>query len=1207
MLYQTNIRPVLGDTAMAVDRFLQSEKTAIANLAIDTVWAAYPKDPMPTSQLSELHDAPYGMFAYYRDSLVFWNRYDYLMPQSSALKADTLIHLKNGYYWRLSFQPAPALKLIVLYPIAMDYALQNPYLPETTAFSHLLSRQEQWQPMPTNEVRCTPLAHGLGYLVEGDTSNRVPHSSRLLFTLSMLLAWWSFARLFSFWGRKLDSPWLAFAGLLVLTGGIRLISLLYYPEVFTHIELFSPRHYGASDLAPSLGDLLLNVLLVLYWVLYWVVHVPMPRFTGDLPKALATIVGLVSLLSAGLYILEIAETLVIDSNIVFAISDVFAIDYYSLIGLFIMAMLMLTWFLLMVILVPFGWGLLAATYRRWLAIAVALVGYLLVSIWWLPLDDILLAGAVGSGLIVIFALLHGREQRLQHFWTQVFWLTLFAIVTATFLDRFTAIKQEEHRMLYARSLTQQDHMMSFLFSQVKPQLTQDVFIRGYFANPLISKRQLERRLNFLYFKDQLNTYDVEVYTYLENAIPYKNEVARPLSSFFMQIDSSGRTTNVQDLYFFPETPNNLAYLAMLRIYSDPANPISENQIGRIVISFSIKSYGSASLYPELLLTESIREKAIEEQYDYAFYVRNKLVKRAGSYPYPLQYKGAGGEQFHAYEDEDFRHLIYEEIPGRSIWLTSAKPSFLAPFSLFSYLFCLFLVLLLLGNAGYVLYRYSFGFPLYFRWRYITFRSRIQLLIVLIIVLSFALIGWVTVTNIKREYNDYHYDRLLRKTRQILSGLEYMRAQASDSVITWEAFFQNDDLYYPIVNLSEIHAMDINLYDKEGALLVSSQPEIFNKGLIERLQDPVAKAAIEAGLTSQYVQSETIGAMPFISAYVPLLNPDQKITATLNLPYFAKEKNLKAEINSFLVYFINIYVLLFVLAGMVGILISNSILRPLTVLGNKMQQVTLANRNEPIHWYSRDEIGQLITEYNKMIAALEESVGRLAMSERESAWRDMAKQVAHEIKNPLTPMKLGIQLLQRAQKEGAADLQERVAKTADTLIEQIENLNRIASEFSNFAKMPTAEMEPLELNELLDKVIHLFDHTPVSIIPELPNKALVVNADKNHLLRVFNNLIKNAIQAIPNGREGRIKVVLRAQEQQAIVEIIDNGIGISAEQADKVFVPNFTTKSSGMGIGLAMARQIIEQANGTITFTSEVGVGTTFFVTLPLFEEEKEQT
>lgn len=298
--------------------------------------------------------------------------------------------------------------------------------------------------------------------------------------------------------------------------------------------------------------------------------------------------------------------------------------------------------------------------------------------------------------------------------------------------------------------------------------------------------------------------------------------------------------------------------------------------------------------------------------------------------------------------------------------------------------------------------------------------------------------------------------------------------------------------------------------------------------------------------------------------------------------------------------LNVYVFLLLITAAVGILVANRIADPLVRMVEKLKGTNL-NANEPLQWDSDDEIGQLVKAYNNMIGQLEESAQKLKQSEREGAWREMAKQVAHEIKNPLTPMKLHLQHLKRvfdADPEQAKPLMDRVSKT---LIEQIDGLSSIASEFSNFAKMPQAVNVTFVLNNLLESVHELFhkeSEENVILTLDLCSEKISVFADREQLMRVFNNLIKNAIQAIPEDRNGDIYIVLESSEELAVVKIVDNGEGIPEDKRDRVFQPSFTTKNSGMGLGLAMSKNIVEAANGRIWFETEAGKGTTFFVELP---------
>ena len=254
----------------------------------------------------------------------------------------------------------------------------------------------------------------------------------------------------------------------------------------------------------------------------------------------------------------------------------------------------------------------------------------------------------------------------------------------------------------------------------------------------------------------------------------------------------------------------------------------------------------------------------------------------------------------------------------------------------------------------------------------------------------------------------------------------------------------------------------------------------------------------------------------------------------------------------------------------------------------------------LKWNKNDEIGKLISIYNLTVKKLKESAKIITKIERDSAWRDMAKQVAHEIKNPLTPLKLNIQYLQSFVSREPERAGEMIRQLAPGLIEQINNLDKIATEFSDFAKMPTARNEKVNLNEIV-KAVHDFfrKREDLEIQLYVPINDVIVFADKNHIVSILNNIIKNAIQAIPTERKGKITIDLYKEKDNSIIKITDNGIGISDEMKTKVFSPNFTTKSSGTGLGLAISSNMIQAFNGKIYFVTKINVGTSFYVEIPL--------
>ncbi|MDO9614372.1 MAG: HAMP domain-containing sensor histidine kinase, partial [Bacteroidota bacterium] len=325
-----------------------------------------------------------------------------------------------------------------------------------------------------------------------------------------------------------------------------------------------------------------------------------------------------------------------------------------------------------------------------------------------------------------------------------------------------------------------------------------------------------------------------------------------------------------------------------------------------------------------------------------------------------------------------------------------------------------------------------------------------------------------------------------------------------------------------------------------------------------------------------------------------------------LPYFTREDELKQGISTFVVAFINLYLILFLASVIVAVILSNKITLPLSLIREKLKGIQLGKKNEQINYEAGDEIGALVKEYNRKVDELAESAELLAKSERELAWREMAKQVAHEIKNPLTPMKLNIQYLQRAKAEGREHYDDFFERVTKNLIEQIDTLSGIATEFSNFAQIPKAKNEVFDLLEVLRKVCDLFEpNQNLCFSFELNNlKEVLIFADKEQLSRAFLNLIKNSIQAIPSDQNGEIRIEVEMDELVAHIAISDNGSGINEEALEHLFEPNFTTKTSGMGLGLSIVKNIVNNFGGKVWYETELEKGTTFFIEIPVYKNGK---
>jgi len=325
-----------------------------------------------------------------------------------------------------------------------------------------------------------------------------------------------------------------------------------------------------------------------------------------------------------------------------------------------------------------------------------------------------------------------------------------------------------------------------------------------------------------------------------------------------------------------------------------------------------------------------------------------------------------------------------------------------------------------------------------------------------------------------------------------------------------------------------------------------------------------------------------------------------VYAYLNVPSYSTQDELKQEISNFLVTLINLNAFIFLVAGAISLFITNRITYSFTLIGHKMREINLSKSNQQIDWNRRDEIGELVKEYNKMVIKLEESAEALAKNEREGAWRQMARQVAHEIKNPLTPMKLSIQYLQKAIDNNSPNVKEMTSNVAKTLVEQIDHLSKIASDFSQFANIGNPKKEVFDLHEMIYSLSSLYEATDNLEFTWNPlNQRVLLFADKTQLNRLFTNLLQNAIEAASDRDRRVILVTEKLDEDFVTISITDNGEGIPENTRSKIFTPNFTTKSSGTGLGLAMSKSIVENAEGDIWFETEEGLGTTFYVKIPL--------
>lgn len=764
---------------------------------------------------------------------------------------------------------------------------------------------------------------------------------------------------------------------------------------------------------------------------------------------------------------------------------------------------------------------------------------------------------VMSYTLILDAYTENRERKITYL---IWWLIMFSGFLAVNLFYFGLKKDVVERTVfldqyYAES---DDLIVNEMIALQDTLIQRDVFSK-IASLEVTSKLDMKDLHQFIFSQlpQSAEAYDVSVELFDKNsgATLFNNHFAD-----YYKLDQSYQNARQvgRQVYHNPFDDKYLTRLEIIRPY-----PI--NASWYIFIIYQHKNKKSPTLY---------------QKYGFAVISKNKIIEKSDNQDAPdlsqvfdiNENKIIGGYSYVISKPSDqYKIVSWKKVSG-----------LIKPISLFSFIFTLSGILLLLVSL--VNTKMDFlpnNIPLKFGTRS-SLKTKIQLAIILLILFTFLIIGAITGLYFK---NLIEANQSIKHKEETSSINNNVRSDIQNIVDDEYALtFLNSKLK----ELSYIHDKDLSLYDSFGSLMSTTSSTL---PAMRMPYEVFSQHAIRNSQTQRYIHADK-------REYIPIFLNETKAFAYLGIDHSAY--NSSGNILDFLSTILNAYIFLFLIAGAIAITIANSITQPLTILAEKLKKFKLGKSNERLEWKSNDEIGTLIYDYNNLTHELERSAGLLAKTERDMAWREMAKQVAHEIKNPLTPMKLSIQYLDRAAKDHPDKAQELIPRISSTLIEQIDNLSQIANEFSNFASMPQATNEKIILNEIVETIHDLFrkrDDMDINMIEPIDD--LYVFADKNHLVRILNNLLKNAIQAIPDSRRGKIEIELKRSGNDALIRISDNGTGIPDHMKDKVFTPNFTTKSSGTGLGLAISANMIESFNGKIYFETKVGKGTDFFVAIPL--------
>jgi two-component system nitrogen regulation sensor histidine kinase NtrY len=1008
-----------------------------------------------------------------------------------------------------------------------------------------------------------------------------------------------------------DRLWKAAVFMISIVLALRIASyFLPIPLNFRQFELFDPAVYGSNLVLRSLGDLLINAILFV-WIILFVRHqlqekqyIISPKFK-KIKWLLLAIVALF-FLAATFVCGRILRSMVADSQISFDVINFFTLNIYSIIGFVVLCCIAIGYFLMGQILLYLLRPLFPQNFLPlYIIVAVAgltfltigfnitLVAFELYLLIWLLLFLVLLSSNY-------LALLTSRisSSRL------VFWLFFFSLSITAVIVQENNIKELRNRKHYAETLSAKadpssETLMNTLLTDFRNESLaanfdklKDSATNQAFKDSLVNGN----------FSGYTNKYETKIYSFDAAERPLYNKDSSGFNELNTILNTQGRPTGIADLFYYDESYDRFSYISRKNV-----TDTSGKLLGYVFILATSKKYKSDAPYPELFSRGN--ENAIENSSVYAFAVYNnlQLISNHNDYAFAtkLLKSQEPKEEFDLKKKNGYDELWYKAGPGNVVIIAKQDNFLLETITLFSYLFCAFLLVTAAFWMINIFIRARLNKDQIKTYWQMSIRNQIHGTIIFISILSFVVIGIATILFFIRRYENNNRERLSRTIHVMENEVRnsFSELMIFDDVIKIYDEGFKEKLEQTIIKISEIHAADINMYDLEGNLRVSSLPLPYNIGIVSTRMDPVAYYHLNKQKEVQYFKEEKIGSLSFVSNYVPVIDETGREYAYLNIPYFTSQSKLKLEIANFLVTIINLNAFIFLIAGIVALFITNRITRSFSFISNKMKEVNLGKMNEAIDWTRNDEIGELVKEYNKMVGKLDESATALAKSEREGAWREMARQVAHEIKNPLTPMKLSLQYLQKAISNDSDNVKEMTSSVAQTLVEQINHLNQIAGEFSQFANIGNPRNEVFDLHEVLYVVTQLYganDRVHLDCTP-LPNPVLI-NADRTHINRLFTNLIQNAIQAVPEEKIAVIEVEEELRGDKILVKVKDNGLGIADEMQSKIFTPNFTTKTSGTGLGLAMCKGIVEQAKGEIWFETKAGEGTTFFVELPLAEK-----
>ena len=1123
--------------------------------------------------------------------------------------------LPNGKYFLIkkTITAESSATLIVAYaviPVHLEFFITTEYLPEKFVYSESADKRVRILDKITDFPVRSQKGEILFYL-DKKASVAISYNDRqtILLRFAGVLFLFLFLYLLAEAESKRRGTWWAIGLLTVLLAGLRVVTY-YYPLLLNlrQFELFNPAIYGSNPIQRSLGDLLINSVLFCWVVLFaWsklrYVENPAAFFSKQL-RWITAIFSLCLLIFSTFILSTVIRSMVADSKISFDVTNFFGLNRYTVVGFFVLACLSLSYYyfsqLLFRLIFPLFTG---RNYLIFFAIGFAGLSFLTIRsgskevLFYLPVLIWLLGYTwLVNRRGVIFNRIRINIAGILS------WIFIFSVsIAAIMLSQNKKVEWNLRRQIAEKLAIQTDPSSEMLMSIAVKYLDNDFLSHNFHRFKQEGENEkLKDSIIKGNYSGFLNKYDTRLYVYDSANKPLYNEDPTSFEALNIILTVESKPTATPGLYYYETSFDKFNYI-IRRDVTDS----SGNAMGSFFVVSNLKNYSRDALFPELFRLTKRTDPENSPIYSNAVYISGRLVSPPGNYPFPIWLKDneIPRVEIEQKSNGDFEELWYRANNEKVVVIARKRETTIETITLFSYIFCSFLFLVAFVQLISFILNTGYNWKGLRRLLQLNIRSQVHSTIIFISIFSFLVIGAATISFFISRNKQSNSDKLSRTMKIMVNEMEKKLADHTvfDDVLKIYDTVANNSLQTLVNDVSGIHGVDVNVYDLKGDLKVSSEANVYDKGVMSKKMNPEAFYHLSRLRQVQHVQDESIGNFSYLSIYSPVRENDGNAYAYINIPYFTSKPELRQEISNFLVTIINLNAFIFLIAGLIALFITNRITNSFSIISDKMREVNLGKMNEQIVWNRNDEIGELVQEYNKMVAKLGESATALAKSEREGAWREMARQVAHEIKNPLTPMKLSIQYLQKAINNNQPNVKELSSSVANTLVEQIDHLSKIAADFSQFANIGTTNVTQFDLHDVIVSLKELYtaDETVQFEWRPIHNR-LMVEADKTQMNRLFTNLFANAVEACNGNGYCRIEVHETRNGDAVLISVKDNGEGIAPEMQERIFIPNFTTKSSGTGLGLAMCKGIVEQAKGKIWFETEQGRGTTFFVELPVY-------